>query len=126
MGQQANVTLNSVVYAPGGTNNGLSTWTNRSAGFGSGFSNLTEKFVQPTTGDVVRITFSLAIPIVQAADSDCACAGTLLRTSSVQISVWVPVNSTDAERADLLARIQSLVSTTPFTDAVHLLTPTYG
>jgi len=126
VGQQANVTLNSVVYAPAGTNDGTSLWVNRSGGFGNSFSNLTEKFTQPTTGKVVKAIFSLAIPVVQAADSAFAAAGTLLRTSTVQVSVWVPADSTAAERADLLARIQGLVAATPFTDAVNSLTPAYG
>lgn len=126
MGQQANVTLNSVVYAPAGTNNGVSTWMDRSAGFGVGFSSLTEKFNQSGTGEVARMVFSLNLPVVQAADSGFAAAGTLLRTSTVQISVWVPLDSTTDERADLLARIQDLVAATPFTDAVGDLNPAYG
>lgn len=126
MAQQANVTLNSVVYAPSGTNNGVSTWANRSGGTGNSFSYLTEKFVTPSDGAVNRITFGLNLPIVQAADSECACAGTLLRTSTVQISVWVPSASTSTERADLLARIQSLVAAAPFTAAVGNLDPSYG
>jgi hypothetical protein len=126
MAQQANVTLNSVVYAPGGTHNGISIWTNRSGGFGASFTNLKEEFVQPAKGDVVRMKFSLDIPIVATTDTACGCAGTLERTSTCQISVWVPQSSTAAERADLLARITSLVASAPFTNGVGNLDPTWG
>lgn len=126
MGQQATVTLNSVAYAPAGSDNGTAKWVDRSGGFGASFSNLTEKFTAPSTGGVNRIVFGLTIPVVQMADSQCACAGSLIRSSTVQVSVWVPDGSTAAERADLLARIQGLVAATPFTNAVNGLEPTYG
>lgn len=126
MSAQANVTLNSVVYTPGGTNNGVAKWTNRSGGFGTSFSNILEKFVTPAKSPVVRIEFDLDVPIVATEDSACSCAGDLLRTSTVKISVWVPAASTSAERLDLLTRIQNLVAATPFTDAVHNLDPAYA
>jgi hypothetical protein len=125
MAQQANVTLNSVVYAPGGTNNGVSTWTNRSAGYGSGFTNLTEEVVQPKTGAVVREKFTLTLPIV-ADGTGPESAGALLRTSTVQISVWIPVNSTSAERLDLYNRLVDYVASDPIKLGVKNLEPSYG
>lgn len=126
MSAQAAVTLNSVVYSPAGANGGSAKWVNRSAGYGAGFSELIEKFQDPTSkGTVVRIEFDLAIPVVATVDDACACAGSLLRTSTAHLSMWVPAASTSAERADFLARIQSLVSSTPFTNAVGSLDPTY-
>jgi hypothetical protein len=126
MAQQANITLNSVVYASGGTKNGVTTWTNRSGGVGASFTNVHEEFVQPAKGKVVRMKFSLDVPVVATTDSVCGCAGTLLRTSTCQISVWVPQDSSAAERTDLLARITSLVGTAPFTNGVGNLDPTWG
>jgi hypothetical protein len=126
MAQQANVTLNTIVYAPAGTSNGVSKWTNRSGGFGGSFTNITEKFVTPTKGDVNRVEFALDVPIVQAADSECACAGTVLRTSTVHISVWVPSSSTAAERLDLFNRIRDLAASAPFVAAIENLDPSYG
>lgn len=125
MPAQANVTLNSVVYAPGGFQNGSARWTNRSGGFGAAFSNITEKLVTPAKSPVTRIEFDLDVPIVATVDDACACAGTLLRTSTVKISVWIPNSSTSAERTDLLARITSLIGATPFTAAVSNLDPSY-
>lgn len=126
MAEQANVTLNSVVYSPAGANGSSAKWVNRSAGVGAGFSTLLEKYQDPTSkGTVTRIEFDLDLPVVATSDDACACIGDLLRKSTVHISVWVPQNSTSAERADLLARIQSLVSAAPFTNAVGSLDPTY-
>jgi hypothetical protein len=125
MAAQAAITLNSVVYAPGGANNGIAKWTNRSGGFGASFANVTEQMVTPPKSTVTRIVFDLDLPIVATEDDTCACAGTLLRTSTVKISVWVPNSSTAAERADLLHRISDLVASTPFVNAVDNLDPSY-
>jgi hypothetical protein len=126
MAQQANVTLNTIVYAPGGTQNGTSVWTNRSGGFGASFSNLKEDFVQPTKGDVVRMKFSLDVPVVATVDGACTCAGGLLRTSTIQLSVWVPQSSTAAERTDLYNRLKDLVLSAPVSNGVQNLDPTWG
>jgi len=126
MAQQANITLNAVVYPPAGTYNGISGWINRTSGYGTGFSTVKEKVVAPTKGDVVRIQFDLDLPVVAATDTDCSCAGSLLRKSTAQISVWVPNSSTAAERLDLWTRIKDLVASTPFVNAVENLEPSYG
>jgi len=126
MAQQANVTLNTIVYSPSGTTNGVSTWTNRSVGFGSGFTNLKEKFVTPTKGQVVRMEFDLDIPIVQTVDAECACAGELLRTSTAKLSVWVPTSSTAAERTDLYNRLKDLILSAPVSNGVQNLDPSWG
>lgn len=126
MSQQANVTLNTVVYAPNGTSGGIATWANRSSSYGNGFSFLTEKFTQNNTSGVVRMEFKLTVPIVETVGTAHDAIGALLRTSTVFITCLVPVNSTAAERTDLKLRIQNLVASTPFTDAVGNLDPAYG
>lgn len=126
MAQQANVTLNTIVYAPGGTTNGVSTWANRSGGSGASFTFLKEEFVQPTKGDVVRMKFSLDVPVVATSDSECACTGGLLRNSTIQLSVWVPQSSTSAERTDLYNRLKDLVLSAPVSNGVSNLDPTWG
>lgn len=125
MAAQANVTLNAVVYSPGGTNNGVSKWTNRTGGYGSSFTNLTEELVQPKSGSVVRLKFSLDVPIVETVGTT-APLGTLLRTSTVQVSVWLPVNSTAAERLDIYNRLVSLSTSQPVQDGIKNLEPTFG
>lgn len=126
MAQQANVTFNTVVYSPGGMLDGLAVWTNRTSGFGSGFSNFTEKFVQPSKGTQVKMTFSLDVPIVAAADTGYVAAGTLLRRSTIQLSCWVASDSTAAERTDLYNRLKDLVLSAPVSNGVQNLDPTWG
>lgn len=126
MAAQANVTLNAVVYTPSGVDQkGTAKWTNRSAGFGNGFSVISESVVTPSTGSVTKELFTLNIPIVATVDGACSCAGDLLRTSTVQISVWIPNSSTAAERLDLWTRIRDLVASTPFVNGVQNLDPSY-
>lgn len=125
MAAQAAITLNTKVYAPSGSNDGTATWTDRSAGVGGGFSIATEKFDQTTKGSVQRMLFTLNLPVVSATDTNCACAGDVLRTSSVQISVWVPLASTLAERTDFYLRIKDFVASAPFLNGVENLDPTY-
>jgi hypothetical protein len=124
MSQQANVTLNSVVYAPNGTSNGVATWGNRSGGSANSFSFLTEKMTQ-TNPDVVRFEFKLTVPIVETVGPTPA-IGTLLRQTQAFVTMLMPANSTLAERTDIKARMVSLIASTPFTDAVGNLDPAYG
>lgn len=124
MSQQANVTLNSIVYAPNGTSNGVATWGNRSGGYASSFSFLTEKMTQ-TNPDIVRFEFKLTVPIVETVGPTPA-IGTLLRQTQAFVTMLMPANSTTAERTDIKARMVSLIASTPFTDAVGNLDPAYG
>jgi hypothetical protein len=126
MAQQANVTFNAVVYASGGMLNGTAIWTNRSAGFGTGFSNFTEKFVQPSNGAQVKMLFSLDVPIVAAADTGFVAAGTLLRKSTVQVSAWMAADGTSAERTDVYNRLKDLVLSAPVSNGIQNLDPTWG
>jgi hypothetical protein len=126
MSQQANVTLNSVVYAPNGTSNGIATWANRSGGYGNSFSFLTEKMTQSAKSEVVRFEFKLTVPVVETVGTANAAIGDLLRTSTFFITALMPVNGTAAERTDMKARLVSLVASLPFTDAVGNLDPAYG
>lgn len=123
MSQQASVTLNTVVYSPAGVSNGLAKWVSRASGLVNGFSWLTQKYKDPTTGTQTKIDFSLAIPVLVAADSACGCAGEVSRTSSANISVWNASTGTLPERTDLYLRIKDLVNSTMFQDAVKNLDP---
>jgi hypothetical protein len=125
MSQQANVTLNSVVYAPNGTSNGVATWGNRSGGYASSFSFLTEKMTQ-TNPDIVRFEFKLTVPIVETVGTGTAAIGDLLRTSTFFLTALMPANSTTAERTDMKARLISLAASLPVTDAIGNLDPAYG
>lgn len=127
MSQQADVTLNSIVYHPAGTTNGISSWVDRSGGVSLSFSNLTQGFqVNSGARKLTKVTFRLSIPVVATSDSTCACTGSLLRTSSAQIDFWVDPAATASERADLVARVKDLAASTVVDDAVSDLNPAYA
>lgn len=127
MGQQASVTLNAVVYSPAGSANGTAKWVNRSGGVLNSFSTLQQTFAEASgSKKLTRVNFRLDVPVVATADSTCACTGSLQRTASVQISVWMDPAYTAAERTDLAARIKDLAASGVFTAAVADLDPAYA
>jgi hypothetical protein len=124
MAAQANLTLNTVVYVPGGILNALATWINRASGLAGSFSRVTQKVVAPAgNSKVYNVVHTLEIPIVQATDSACACAGTVLRTEKVSISYLTALTSTTADRTDTYLRLKDLVASAPFLDAMENLNP---
>lgn len=127
MGQQTAVTLNTVVYNPAGTASGRTNWVARAGdGIISSFSTLWQSFKLPTTGKQIKIDFQIAIPVTASADSQCSCAGELLRTNTATVSVWVADSSTTAERTDLYLRLKDLIASATFIAAVENLDPAYG
>jgi len=124
MSAQGNVTLNAIVYAPAGVTGGVASWMDRSSGLPNGFSLLTERFTIPSAGGpVFKTEFKLTIPVIAATDTSCVCAGDLLRSSTVIITVLEASTSTAAERLDVFNRIRDLVASVPFSDAVKNLDP---
>lgn len=126
MSQQADVTLNTIVYSKAGVNGGVASWINRAAGVIAGFTVLKQFFKSPVSGTQTKIDFNLSVPVVATADSGCHCAGDLLRTNSVTVSVWVAATSTTDERTDLYLRLKDLVATPMFQAAVKDLDPVVG
>jgi hypothetical protein len=92
--------------------NGVSVYTERSGGTPTAFSVLT--FGMSSATNVQRVTARLSVPIVAADDSDCSCAGTVLRTSRFTWTFDLPNTGTTAERTDFEARIESLTATAAF------------
>lgn len=126
MSQQADITLNTVVYSSGGTSNGVTAWWNRTAGFAAGFSKLWQTFTQPKTGTQLKLVYQIELPTVATVDTNQFAAGDLMRTSTVQISAFLAEGSTAAERTDLYLRLKDLVASTPFQAAMKDLNPVYG
>lgn len=127
MGQQASITLNSVVYSPAGVNKGIATWMNRSAGVQGGFSPLTQKFSSATSATTqTKVEFRLVVPVVATTDDQCSCAGDVLRSNSAALSFWLSPKDTLAERTDLLNRIKALILDPVVSDAILNLDPAYG
>lgn len=127
MSQQAEVTLNTVVYSPAGSDKGILYWWNRSGGVAGSFSSLTQGFVSNSGArKLTKATFRLSIPVVADENSSCACAGEVVRTSSAQMDFWIDPNATAAERLDLYNRVKDLAASTLVSDAVSDLNPAYA
>lgn len=125
MAAQANLTLNTVSYVPTGVVAGLAGWINRGSGVPGAFSRASISVNDPgPSGKVYRVTAKLALPTVAATDTDCACAGDVLRTDNVTVEFLLPVSSTTAERTDFYLRLKDLVASAPFVDAVENLNST--
>ena len=126
------ITLNSVVYNWAGFDaSGTSRWTATAAGVASAFSNLTAR-VTVAQGSTKqdsrpsRAKWRIQIPVIATEDSSCSCVGTVLRTAYVDIAADFAATATAAERADVLARIKSLVLTTEFAASINNLTQPAG
>lgn len=126
MAAQSNVTLNTVVYVPTGVVNQQAGWINRADGVPGKFSPVLVSVAPPLkNGTTFLSTATLALPIVQATDTDCACAGTVLRTNTYKVQGVSPDSGTTAEREDAYLRFKDLVASTPFHDAfVNLISTT--
>jgi hypothetical protein len=111
----SNIVLNSKTYAGIGFNqNGQSVFKETSAGVPSGFSYLTEKTSTGTGKSDSTVKWNLSLPVVATVDSDCSCAGEVLRTAYVRLEISFAASSTAAERTDVLDRLQDLVLTSQF------------
>jgi hypothetical protein len=107
------IVLNSKTYNPDGFDaNAVSNYSERSSGTPSGYSGLT--WSTSRTAEYQKGKIGLTIPVVATTDSDCSCAGAVLRTYRLRVESEEPVTGTLAERQDLLDRIQDLVLTTQF------------
>lgn len=111
----ANITLNTKVYTPRGTQNGITSWA--LAGdttFGGAQSNLTESVRGPLSDGTYRTRWVLVVPKAATSDSACSCTGSILGTAKASITIDWPVGFTAAERQDFVDRIQALVATSVF------------
>lgn len=127
MSQQASVTLNTIVYDPAGTTNGVAKWVNRVGGILNSFSMLTQRFLTGAGArSLTKVTFRVEIPIVSTVDSSCNCAGTVLRTNSVQFDYWIAADATATERLDLFNRAKDLAASSLVGDNIKDLNPAYS
>lgn len=107
------IILNTKTYNPDGYDaNGVSNYSERSAGVPTGYSGLS--FGQTRSDTYIKNVTRLTLPVVATTDSDCSCAGAALRTSRIRLEVEESVTGTLAERQDLLDRLQDLVVSAQF------------
>lgn len=117
------ITLNSKTYNfVGFDRNGVSTYQETSAGVPSGFSYLTCRIIPGTKDAATRVRWRLTMPVVAVSDSDCSCAGSVLRTYSFDEGrIDIPATGTATERADFQARVTALAATTQYIASVTTL-----
>lgn len=115
MPAQAAITLNTKVYAPRGTQNGISTWALAGdATFGGAQSDVTESVRGPLTNGNYRTRWVVSVPKIATADSTCACIGSILGKGKADFTIDIPVAFTAAERQDFVDRIQALIALSVF------------
>lgn len=115
MPSQASITLNTKVYTPRGTQNGISTWALAGdATFGGAQSSVTESVRGPLSNGNYRTRWVVDVPKNATADSACACTGQLLGKGKADIVIDIPSSFTAAERQDFVDRLQALVALSVF------------
>ncbi len=115
MPAQSSITLNTKVYAPRGTQNGVSTWALAGdTSFGGAVSTVTESVRGPLSDGTNRSRWIVTVPKAASVDSACACTGSLLGTAKADINLSVPTSFTAAERQDFVDRVQALVALSVF------------
>jgi hypothetical protein len=115
MPAQASLTLNTKVYTPRGTQQGVSTWALAGdSTFGGAVSTVTESVRGPLTNGGNRTRWVLTAPKIATADSACACTGGSLGQAKADIVIDVPSSLSAAERQDFVDRLQALVALTVF------------
>jgi acyl-coenzyme A thioesterase PaaI-like protein len=115
MPAQASITLNTKIYTPRGTQQGVSTWALAGdATFGGAVSTLTESVRGPLANGNYRTRWVLTVPKIATADSACACTGGTLGQAKADVTIDFPTSFTAAERQDFVDRWQAAVATSVF------------
>lgn len=124
---QANITLNTKVYTPRGTQGGISTWAlTGDTTFGGAQSTLTESVRGPDSDGLYKTRWMLTVPKVADENSSCACVGQELSRGKCDIKVNTPANFTSAEKTDFVARIQAAVALAIFGSSVSVPEGSWG
>lgn len=117
------ITLNTKVYNSIGFNaNGQSVYSETSGGVPSSFSYLTDKVSAGTGKSDSGVKWNLSVPVVSTADSECSCAGSVLRTYYGRFDFTLPATSTAAERLDFYNRVKDLVASAQFKASITDMT----
>ena len=127
MPQQTALTLNTVVYSPRGTQNGVTTWVKSGdVSMGSSTSNASQSLRGPLKDGEHRARVVLRSPVNATVDSPCACAGTPLGVLDGDFTLKFPMNATPAQRQDFRKRIQSYFVSAEFIALVDNLEGVWG
>jgi hypothetical protein len=123
----ASITLNTKVYTPRGTDQGVTTWgLTGDASFGGGLSFVNESVRGPSKDGVWRTRWTLSVPKLATVDSSCGCVGQQIGQGYADIQVRVPTIFTLAERQDLADRLQALVALAVFDQSISIPEGSWG
>ena len=115
MPAQSSITLNTKVYTPRGTQNGVSTWALAGdTSFGGAQSTVTESVRGPLSDGTYRTRWVVTIPKAASADTACGCTGSIVGSFKADLTITTPVPLTAAERQDAVDRVQALVALSVF------------
>lgn len=127
MAQQGSLTLNTKVYTPRGTSNGISTWALvGDSSFGGATSLLTQSVRGPSKDGIFRIRDTFSVPKAATADSTCACIGEQLGEAHADIQIRMPQVMTPAERQDFVDRLQAFIASAVFDASIAQLEPAWS
>jgi len=99
------------VFSPVKIDGDVATYADRSTGVPSKYYLLTASNRDPSggNGQVSRVQYSLALPVVADGTDPLVKAGTVLRTSRFDGTFLIPATSTLQERKDLRAFVKNLM-----------------
>lgn len=127
MAAQGSITLNTKVYTPRGTSNGISSWALVSdSTFGGATSLLSQSVRGPSKDGIYRIRDTFSVPKAATADSACACTGAQLGEAHADIQIRMPQVFTAAERQDFVDRLQAFVASSVFDASIASLEPAWS
>lgn len=122
MPAMGSLTLNTKVYTPRGTENGVASWALvGDTSFGGGLATVTESVRGPLSDGSYRTRWTMTFDKLATADSPCACVGSTLGKTKVDVVVTSSQALTAAERQDVADRFQALTALSVF--EVSIATP---
>lgn len=115
----ASITLNTKVYTPRGTDQGITSWVlSGDTTFGGGLSTVSESVRGPSKDGIWRTRWTFAVPKLASVDSTCACVGQEIGQGYADIQIRIPTAFSSAERQDFVDRLQALVALSVFDASV--------
>lgn len=123
----SSITLNTKVYTPRGTSNGITSWAlTGDTTFGGAQSDLTESVRGPLQSGAYRTKWMLTLPKAATADTSCACVGQIMSRGKADMTFDIPSNFTAAEKQDFADRIQALVALALFDSSISIPEGSWG
>lgn len=120
------IVANSLNYVSDGIQNGISRWTERSAGVLAYFRQITSSVNSVIASKRTSVKWKIVLPFPDAEPSSCPCPGDAPSSDTiVNIDVRLDSRASAAYRTAVLTTIKDLVNGTQFASSVNdLVLPT--